>query len=176
MEQLTRTLTLAAALGSGVVAGVMFAFSTSVMPGLRTLPAEQGILAMQRLDAAITNPVFLTVFTGTALLSVAGAVAAVLRWSRSGSAFLFAGGLLYLSGIVITRLVHLPRNGVLQQTDPAGAQSAIWWADYVATWTTWNHVRMLVILAAAAAFTVSLARQPRPGRFRSISPPITSAP
>lgn len=152
-------LTLVAALGSGLVAGVLFAFSTSVMPGLRTLPAEQGIVVMRRLDTAITNPVFITVYAGTALLSVASAAMAVLRRSRRGAAFLLAGGLLYLANVVITRVVHLPRNAALHLTDPAGEHSANWWAEYMTTWTTWNHVRMLVALAGAAAFAVSLVRQ-----------------
>jgi uncharacterized membrane protein len=158
MTRLAHTLTLIAALGSGLVAGVLFAFSTSVLPGLRTLSAEHGIRAMQRLDTAITNPVFLTLFTGTALLSVASAVVALRRWSRPGAAFLLAGGLLYLTTVAITRVVHLPRNATLQQTNPTGQHAASWWADYATTWTTWNHARTLTAFVAAVAFTVALTR------------------
>ena len=32
------------------------------------------------------------------------------------------------------------------------------WADYVRTWTAWNHVRTVASLVAAAAFTLALAR------------------
>ena len=48
-------LTLFAALGCGLVAGVFFAFSPFVMKALARLPAEQGVAAMQAINvAAIT--------------------------------------------------------------------------------------------------------------------------
>jgi uncharacterized membrane protein len=52
LDGLLFVLTLFAALGCGLVAGVFFAFSTFVMKALARLPAEQGIAAMQAINAA----------------------------------------------------------------------------------------------------------------------------
>lgn len=59
-------VTLLSALGSGVIAGVFFAFSTSVMKALAALPPAQGVAAMQSINVAIINPWFLIPFLGTA--------------------------------------------------------------------------------------------------------------
>src|SRR6185436_10873289 len=47
MTTLTRTLTIGTAVGSGLVGGVLFGFSTFVMRALDRLPAAQGLAAMQ---------------------------------------------------------------------------------------------------------------------------------
>lgn len=59
-------VTLFAAIGSGVVAGIFFAFSTFVMPALARLPAEQGIAAMQAINVAAPNRWFMGMMFGTA--------------------------------------------------------------------------------------------------------------
>jgi hypothetical protein len=46
-EDLITTGTVVAAVAAGLVAGVMLAFSTSVMPALRRRPAAEGVAAMQ---------------------------------------------------------------------------------------------------------------------------------
>jgi uncharacterized membrane protein len=58
--------TLVAALGCGLMAGLFFAFSVAVMKVLARLPSAEVIAAMQAINVAIINPVFLTVFFGTA--------------------------------------------------------------------------------------------------------------
>jgi len=50
LQGLLTVLPLLAALGSGVVAGVFFAFSSFVIPALARLPPAQGVLAMQSIN------------------------------------------------------------------------------------------------------------------------------
>jgi uncharacterized membrane protein len=40
--------------------------------------------------------------------------------------------------------------------DSTSTEGARVWADYLVTWTTWNHVRTVAALAAAAALTMAL--------------------
>src|SRR5262245_56483306 len=54
-----RTLTVIAALGAALSAGVFFAFSTFVMQALRRLPDEQGLAAMQAINKAAPTPLFM---------------------------------------------------------------------------------------------------------------------
>ena len=63
-------LILFSALGSGLVAGIFFAFSTFVMNALGRLAPAQGISAMQAINVTVLNPWFLGAFFGTALGSI----------------------------------------------------------------------------------------------------------
>jgi uncharacterized membrane protein len=152
---LLTVLTLAAALGSGLIAGTFFAFSSFVMAALARVPTPQGIQAMQAINITVINPVFMVVFLGMVLLSVVLGIMAVVRWNEFGSFYLLAGGVLYLLGFAITVLVNVPMNGTLAAADPAAATSATLWADYLSRWTHWNSLRGFACLAAATAFTQS---------------------
>ena len=68
IEDLIVAGTVAAAVGCALVAGLLFAFSTSVMPALRRRPAAEGITAMQTINSTILNPLFGLVFGGTTVL------------------------------------------------------------------------------------------------------------
>ena len=70
MDELMSGLTLAAALGAGLVAGIFFAFSAFIMAALKRLPPEGGISAMQSINVAVLNPVFFFVFFGTAVAAL----------------------------------------------------------------------------------------------------------
>ena len=70
VDRLLFALTLVAALGCGLMAGLFFAFSVSVMKALARLPSAEGIAAMQSINVAIINPVFLAAFFGTAAACV----------------------------------------------------------------------------------------------------------
>lgn len=151
------TLKLLAALGSGLIAGTFFAFSTFVMRALGRLPPPEGIAAMQAINVVVLNPVFLGVFVGTAILCAAGAVASFLRWHEPGAGYLLAGSLLYGIGcFLVTVAFNVPRNDVLAAVIPTDPASASIWANYLSSWTFWNHVRTIGSLTAMAAFILSL--------------------
>ena len=83
MDELMSGLTLAAALGAGLVAGIFFAFSAFIMAALGRLAPEGGISAMQSINVAVLNPMFFFVFFGTAVLALVLAIAALAGWSPS---------------------------------------------------------------------------------------------
>lgn len=146
-------LTVAAVLGSGLMAGLFFAFSTAVMAALARLPAGQGATAMNAINVVIQNPVFLAVFMGTALFCAALAVKAVLGWSQPGSLWLLAGSLFYLIGIFgITVVFNVPLNDALAAVDPASSEGTALWTRYLDEWVFWNHVRTVSGIASLASF------------------------
>ena len=73
VDGLLFTFTLVAALGCGLMAGLFFAFSVSVMKALARLSSAEGIAAMQSINVAIINPVFVAAFFGTAAALAAAA-------------------------------------------------------------------------------------------------------
>lgn len=148
-----------AAIGSGLIAGVFFAFSSFVMKALRRLPPGEGITAMQSINVAVINPLFLGVFLGTAAACAAAAVGALMRWEKPGAAYVLGGSAAYLAGTFgVTMGFNVPLNNSLEAVSPADPDAARRWADYVSRWTAWNHVRTAAALAAAVLFAASLRR------------------
>jgi len=157
VDQLLFVLTLFAALGCGLVAGVFFAFSAFVMKALSRLPPGEGIAAMQSINVAVLNPWFMVAFFGTAAACALALVSSLLRWHAPGAVYLMAGSALYLVGtLLVTIVFNVPKNESLASVAPADAASASLWSGYVASWTAWNHVRTAAALAAAASLTIGL--------------------
>jgi uncharacterized membrane protein len=157
MDELMFGLTLAAALGAGLVAGIFFAFSAFIMTALGRLAPEVGISAMQCINVAVLNPVFFFVFFGTAVAALILAIAAIAGWSPSQSLYLLAGALLYLAGtIFVTMAFNVPLNNRLAATGAKSTEGASVWKTYLSAWTAWNHVRTIAALAACALFILAL--------------------
>ena len=157
MDDVLVALTFVTALGCGLSAGALFAFSSFVMKALARLQPAQGIAAMQSINVVAVTPVFMTALFGTAVACVAVAVWALADWHDSFGPWLIAGSALYLAGpIGLTIGYHVPRNDALAAVEPAAPDAEAHWRRYVAEWTRWNHVRVVAGLAAAAALTEAL--------------------
>ncbi|MFV0136630.1 DUF1772 domain-containing protein [Streptomyces sp. HMX87] len=150
-------LTLLAALGTGLVAGVFTGFSAFVMRGLGALPPAQGVAAMQAVSRAAVTPPFMALFLGSAVLCAVIAVTTFVVWPERGTVELLLGSALYLFGSFgITVAANVPRNEALQRLEPGGAEAAAYWPTYIREWTTWNHVRTVASAAAAVAYVLAL--------------------
>ncbi|WP_433289421.1 DUF1772 domain-containing protein [Pseudonocardia sp. CA-142604] len=148
--------TVVAAVGSGLMAGLFFAFSAAVMPGLRRLRPEVGAAAMQAINRAILNPVFGVVFGGTPLLCLLMAVAAPFS-SWTGAGWIVAGAVLHVVGSFgLTMVANVPLNNRLDAADPDSPAGVAVWADYLVRWTAWNHVRTALCAAATAALALAV--------------------
>jgi uncharacterized membrane protein len=157
MQGLLFVLTLLAALGSGLMAGLFFAFSAFIMQAFAKRSAAVGIAAMQSINTTILNPIFFSVFFGTAVLSLALALLAVMEWSDAGSGWRLAGALLYLIGSIgITMRFNVPLNNRLDQVASDSPEGATFWSHYLSTWTPWNHVRTVGCLGATASFILGM--------------------
>lgn len=144
-------------LGSALVAGVFFAFSSFVMDALARLPAARGIAAMQSINVAVLGSGFLAALLGTAAFGSVVAAIAMASQRTPASALLVTGALLHVLGVVIvTMLANVPRNEALALLDPDASGAAAEWARYVVEWTRWNHVRTLASLAGTASFALAL--------------------
>jgi uncharacterized membrane protein len=159
MDELISGLTLAAALGAGLVAGMFFAFSAFIMVALKRLPSEGGISAMQSINVTVLNPVFFFVFFGTAVAALVLAIAAFAGWSPPRSLYLLAGALFYLAGtILVTMAFNVPLNNKLAAAGANSTEGASVWKTYLSAWTAWNHVRTIAALAACASFILALSK------------------
>jgi uncharacterized membrane protein len=147
-----------AAIGSAVVGGVFYAFSTFVMKALRRLPAQEGVAAMQSINVAVINPMFLGLFLGTAAVCAGVVVAGVARWGERGTGYLLAGAALNLVGTFgVTVACNVPLNNRLAGVRPTGSEAVQEWERYVKRWTVWNHVRTVAGVVAAALLVIALS-------------------
>lgn len=153
---------VAAALTMGLMAGVFYAYSCSVMLGLGRADDRTFVTAMQRINVAILNGWFAIAFGGALLFT---ALAAVLHVAgpggdgdRSALPWIVAALVLYGVVLAITMRINVPLN---EQLNAAGEPDRI--ADlaavrerFEATWVRWNLVRTLGSTAAFACLAWAL--------------------
>lgn len=152
-----KILLILAILGSGLNAGLFFIFSNTVMEALRQIGTSKGMSAMQSINRVILNPIFFSVFFGTALLAI---VLAVLCWQGNSDAvrwFTLKASLLYLLGCIgVTITRNVPLNEMLDKENSDSAEGERLWERYLTEWTRWNHVRTVACMGALVYYTLSL--------------------
>ncbi|NBE82410.1 anthrone oxygenase family protein [Micromonospora rubida] len=129
---------------TGLIAGVYYAFSVSVMPGLNATDTGTAIRAMTSINQKIQNPLFFVTFFGPILAATITGVLLLILGHRPAALLFFLAGAVYLVGAFIpTVALNVPMNETLDAagvpTDPAEATRI--WADYASRWTWWNTVR-----------------------------------
>jgi uncharacterized membrane protein len=151
-----KALLIAAAVGAGLIGGLFFIFSNTIMKAFDKLPAAGAIASMQRINEVILNPVFFLAFFGTALICVALLVPYISRLGQPGAVLACSGALLYVLGsIVVTMVWNVPLNNKLAAIPASASDLAAQWQAYRVPWTMWNHVRTVACLLAAAAFALA---------------------
>ena len=157
MSSLNTILVVLALLGSAVIGGVFFAFSSFVMKALDRVPSAEGIAAMQSINVVVLNPSFLGAFIGTAVISVLVAGLAVTGWAMPSAPFLLAGALLYLVGtFLVTGLGNVPLNDQLAAVSATDPEAISVWKHYLDRWTLLNTIRTVAAIAAVLMFTLGL--------------------
>ena len=157
MSSLTTIAVVLALLGSALVGGVFFAFSSFVMKALARMPSREGIAAMQSINVVVINPTFLGVFLGTAAVCLLVAVLALRFWGTSLALFLLAGAASYLIGTyLLTGLGNVPLNKRLAAVSASDQGADSLWQHYLDRWTLLNTVRTGAAAVAALMFALGL--------------------
>jgi uncharacterized membrane protein len=148
-----------AAVLTGLFAGLFFAFSISVMPGLARAGDRAMIESMQGINVAILNPLFALVFVGAPVTVLAALVLHVVAGESGAAAWSAAGLVLLVAVYAVTFAVNVPRNNVLEQAGPVeriGDPAAVR-GHFEGVWVRWNHLRTLASLAALVCVVVATA-------------------
>lgn len=144
--------------GSGITAGIVFAFSNFIMSSLKHVPDAEGMRVMQTINEAVYNPLFMGGFLATTLLSVGGIVYGVLRSEEPWALSLIAAGVAYFFGVfLMTGLANVPLNNALKALDPESEAGAAEWKRYLMAWTRWNHLRTGMAILSLLLFSAALA-------------------
>lgn len=149
------TLTAAIVLG-GLQAGTYYAWATGVMPGLAKVDDRTFVHAVQQMNVAIVNPVFLASFLGAPAL----AAAAVLTTTGSARWWVVAGAGLAVTTVLVTGALNVPLNNALEAAGPVDSirDLAAVRADFESTWRRWNVVRTLTSTASVACLAWAALR------------------
>lgn len=140
---------LVSALLLGLSAGLFFAFTIAVMPGLRSVDDGAFVATMNSINRAIVNPVFLLVFVGSFVVSAITAVLALIAGDGTLGWLSAAAAVVYLVGVLgLTGRVNIPLNDALARDQNRAA--------FEARWVRWNAVRTLANVVAFALALVAL--------------------
>jgi uncharacterized membrane protein len=150
-------LEIMAIAGTGLTAGIFFAFSTFVMAALARLPPDQGIAAMNSINVTVINPWFFTVFFGTPLICTVLTIMALINWNDPGSAIIIIASFIHIAGsLVVTMVFNVPLNNALARITSADGEGSAMWARYLRDWTFWNTMRTLAPLIAMVLFVIAM--------------------
>ncbi len=164
LDNVRLPLIVLATVGSGVSAGIFFAFSTFVMQALAKIPPAQGISAMQAINITVINPWFMVVFFAPGIAGILLSLSLLFQWQHSLAPYLLAGSLLYLVGTIGTTVFgNIPLNDALAVVNPDSFEGSALWSKYLTDWTCWNHLRTAAAMFAATLFAIAF-------RLRTISP------
>ncbi len=157
MDQLIPVVGTTALLGSALVGGIFFAFSSFIMRALARVPTAEGIVAMQSINVVVLNPSFLGAFIGTAVLSLGAGGLALAGWGRPSASFFLGGAIFYLVGTLgVTAFSNIPLNNQLAAVSAPDPGARDVWEHYLGRWTMWNHVRTAAAMAAALLYSLGL--------------------
>ena len=142
---------------TALVAGLFFAWSCSVMPGLARLTDREFVAAMRSANRAIQNPVFFAAFFGAPFFLI---ISTVLFYDRPARfPLLLAATVVFLSGTFgVTVFGNVPLNDRLDRFEPetaSDAEFALQRASFERRWNNLNHIRtvsstLALILTAIA--------------------------
>ena len=131
-----------AALSSGLIAGIYFAFSVFIMQAFGRIETSQSVAAMNAINKTIQHSLFMPLFFGSTIISVILIIVALLHWGKEGSGLTLIAGAVYFVGMFVCTVVfNVPLNNLLAGLNEDSANAEQVWSHYLKVWTQWNHIR-----------------------------------
>ncbi|MCG5219136.1 DUF1772 domain-containing protein [Streptosporangium sp. KLBMP 9127] len=147
---ISQTLSIPALIGSGIVAGVLFAVALNTVPALMSMSPDMYIRSHQSLQRNWdpTMPVIV-------LASAATDLGLVVVVERSPGRGLFAMAAVCLIGVaIVSHLCNVPINRRVRRLDPDFIPAD--WLDPRPAWRGWHLLRTALALIALALNSVAV--------------------
>ena len=155
MNGISEAALVAATVGNGLLAGAFFAFSLGVAPGLRRVDDLSYVTVFRAINRSIVNGLFILVFLGAPIATVAVTALHLVAARRESLAWLVAGLVLCLFSFAVTVLVNVPLNNRLDTALIGGAQVRKARDHFEMRWNRWNHVRTAASTAALIVLAIA---------------------
>jgi uncharacterized membrane protein len=128
---------------TGLMAGLFYAWSVSVTPGIGRLGDKEFLLSFQAMNKAIINPLFMICFLGAAVMLPIATFTqpASVRWLLLGATVAYIGGV-----IAVTFIGNIPLNNALDRLNIASSTSeqlATFREEFESKWNALNNVRSI---------------------------------
>lgn len=141
------------AVTAALMAGLFYAYSCSVNPGLGRLPDAAYLAAMQSINRAILNPVFFVGFMGPVFLLPLSTWLVFREGMQPAGWWLLAATVTYLLGVFgVTMAGNVPLNNALDKV--ALGDSAALAAHRVRFERPWNRLNTVRTVCAIATVTL----------------------
>ncbi|WP_073080612.1 anthrone oxygenase family protein [Chitinophaga jiangningensis] len=138
----------------GLMAGLFYSWSVSVMPGITKLNDIQFLSAMQAMNRAILNPLFLIPFIGTVFLLP---FATWQQASQPAFYYLLAASVLYIAGVFgVTITGNVPLNDSLDKFNLVNATAEALAAQRRLFETPWVNLHTIRTICGILAFACGL--------------------
>jgi uncharacterized membrane protein len=151
---LLRLLSVGALIGSGTVAGVLFAVALSTVPALAGMTPGRYVYVHTMLGRNWDPTMPIIVLTSTALTIAL----AVLAPGPAARALAVAGAICLFGVSVVSHLRNVPINRIVHATDPEAIPAG--WSDPRPRWRQWHLLRTGLALAALAVNSVAVTLMP----------------
>ena len=159
---LSHLLLIAATLLCALTAGLVFAFTVVVMPGIRALPDRDFLRAFQVMDRVIqqNDPRFLVVWVGSVVTLLAALLLSFGTLDGALRLVLIGAAAVYLLCVQLpTAVVNVPLNNRLQALDLDSLDAAALRAErdaFEGRWVYWNAVRTAFACVSTTALLILL--------------------
>ncbi len=142
-------------LSSGLMAGLFYAWSISVTPGLAKVGDENYLQTFQAMNRAILNPAFFIFFIGLVILLP---LLSYLYYKSSVSIefwYILSATILYMAGIMaVTFLGNVPMNNTLEILRSESMSSEQMASFRLGFESKWNNLNMIRTICSSLSFVL----------------------
>ena len=142
---------------SGLVAGLMYAYSCSVNTGLKNLPDPSYLKAMQSINLAIQNPLFFISFMGLLVIFPVTAFKYYHAGANATFCLILASAVIYIAAVfALTVLGNVPLNETLAKfkIDEASIREVA--SMRILFEKRWNTFHTIRTVASIISFSLSV--------------------
>ena len=146
-----------------ITAGLVFAFTVVVMPGIRALPDRDFLRAFSAMDRVIqqNEPRFLAVWVGSVVALVGAVLLGIGALGGVDRMLLIGAAAVYLLGVQFpTIAINVPLNNRLQALDLDDLDAAGLRAEreaFEGRWNRWNAIRTVFACVSVIALLLLTA-------------------
>ncbi|MBB5912268.1 putative membrane protein [Nocardia transvalensis] len=143
-----------ATISTGLLAGVFYAYASSVMLALRQLDDRTFVDVMNRINVVIVNPAFMFSFLGSLVFTGIAAALHLRADQRTVLWWILAALVLNVISFLISAGGNIPLNN--QLADVSGGDFAALRQQFEGSWVTLNILRGVANTAAVGALAWAL--------------------
>ncbi|GAB0105549.1 DUF1772 domain-containing protein [Nocardia sp. JMUB6875] len=154
---------LVALISTALLAGVYYAYATSVMLALHKFDDKTFVEVFNKINVVIVNPAFMLSFLGSVVFSIIAALFFLRGDYRPILLWIIVAVVLNILSLAISGIFNIPLNNDLATADNAvGTPDYAGLRDHFETaWVAWNLVRGLVNTAAVGVLGWALVQYGR---------------